>query len=124
MDDILHNNYLLKHFNTIKVELNRTQVVLLFRDSHLSRFPTPSLKAIFVFTSPGIDSTNTKTTLGKGQLKRELSINENYNYISIFFFTKYTRFQNPSRNFKHLKSTTSLPLVQLIFLPLTLPHIH
>lgn len=70
MDDISYK-HLLKHFNTIKVELNRTQVVLLFRDSCLSKFPAPNLKAIFVFSSPGIDSTNIKTTLGKGQLKTE-----------------------------------------------------
>lgn len=103
MGDISYNNYLQKHFKTIKVELNRTQVVLLFRDSCLSKFPTPNLKAIFAFSSPGIDSTNIKTTLRKGQLKTKLSINENVNDISFFFFTKYTRFQNPSRNFKHLK---------------------
>lgn len=84
MDGILYNNYLPKHFNTIKVELNRTQVVLLFRDSCLSKFPTPNLKAILAFSSPGIDSTNIKTTLGKEQLKTELSINENANDINIF----------------------------------------
>jgi len=85
MDDISYNNYLLKHFNTIKVELNRTQVVLLSRDSHLSKFPFLNLKAIFAFSSPGIDSTSIKSTLGKGQLTTELPTNENANAISTLY---------------------------------------
>lgn len=41
MENISYN-YLLKLFNTIKVELKKTQVILLLRDSHLSKFPTPN----------------------------------------------------------------------------------
>lgn len=44
--------------------------------------------------------------------------------LTLFFFTKYTRFPNPSRNFKHLKSNSYLPSVLLISLPLTPSHPH
>lgn len=55
MEDISYN-YLLKPFNTIKVELKRIQMILLLKDSCLSKFPTPNRKAIFASCFPGTDN--------------------------------------------------------------------
>lgn len=70
MTENISCNYLLKLFNTIKLELKRAQVILLLRDSCLSKFSTPNLKVIFAFYFLGIDDTNIKTSLGRDNLKQ------------------------------------------------------
>lgn len=78
MEDILYHCLLIL-FNAIKVELKRVPVILLLRDSCLSKFPTHNLKAIFAFYFLRTDNTNIKTSLGRRQLETELSINESAN---------------------------------------------